>query len=52
MVDNLLIASKTYRLRENVGMLIIKNIYIFLNDRFRLALMKLLTPERYLKGGM
>ena len=45
MVKNLLIARKTYKFRETVGMFIIfKNV----NDRFRLTLIKLLTPE----GGM
>ena len=37
---------------EGVGMFIIKKNYILLNDRFRLALVKILTPEKYLKGGM
>ena len=54
MVKNLLIARKTRRPREGVGMFIIKDkkMYIFLNDRFCLALVKILTPEKYLKGGM
>ena len=38
---------------EGVGMFIILKInYILLNDRFRLALVKILTPKKYLKGGM
>ena len=49
MVKNVLIARKTYRPREDVGMFIIKKC-IYLNDRFRLALVKILTPEKYLKG--
>ena len=48
MLKNLLIARKTYRFRETVGMFIVKK---NMNDRFRLALIKLLTPEN-LKGGM
>ena len=53
MVKNLLLARKTRRPREGVGMFIIlKKIDIFLNDRFRLALVNILTPEKYLKGGM
>ena len=51
MVNNLLIARKTYRPREGVGMFIIKKC-IYLTDRFRLALVKILTPEKYLKWGM
>ena len=43
MIKNLLIARKTYRFMETVGMfMILKNV----NDRFRLALIKLLTPEK------
>ena len=41
----MLIARKTYRFRETVSMFIIKKI----NDRFRLTLIKLLTPGN-LKG--
>ena len=51
MVKNLLIARKTCRPIEGVGMFIIlKKNYIFLNDRFRLALVKILTQEKYLKN--
>ena len=52
MVKNLLIARKTCRPMEGVGMFIFKKYFFFLNDRFRLALVKILTPEKYLKGGM
>ena len=52
MVKNLLIARKTCRPRECVGLFIIQKYYIFLNNRFRLALVKILTPEKYLKGGI
>ena len=38
------IARKTYRFRETVGMFIVKK---NVNDRFRLALTKLLTPENF-----
>ena len=50
MVKNLLIARKTCRPMEGVGMFIIleKN-YILLNDRFRLTLVKILTPEKIFK---
>ena len=37
------IARKTYRFRETVGMFIVKK---NVNDGFRLALIKLLTPEK------
>ena len=53
-----MIARKTCRPREGVAMFIIfkkkkkKKNYIFLNDRFRLAFVKILTPGKYLKGGM
>ena len=51
MVKNLMIVRKTCRPREGVGMFIIlKNIF-FLNDRFRLALVKILTPEKIFKRG-
>ena len=46
MVKNLLIARKTCRPREGVGMFIIIKKKSFLNDRFRLALVKILTPEK------
>ena len=52
MVKNLLMTRKTYRFGETVGMFIMKKEYTYINDRFRLALMKLLTPEKILKGGM
>ena len=52
MVNNLLIARKTYWPREGVGMFIIKKNCIYLNDWLRLVLVKILTPEKYLKGGM
>ena len=42
MVKNLLIARKTCRPREEWACLLLKKIYIFLNDRFRLALVKIL----------
>ena len=38
--------------RKGVDMFIIKKKCIYLNDRFRLALFKILTPETYLKGRM
>ena len=50
IVKNLLIARKTYRPREGVATFIIK-ICIYLNDRFRLALVKFLTPEEKFKRG-
>ena len=44
MVKNLLIARKTCRPMEGVGMFIIFfKKFILLNDRFRLALVKILT---------
>ena len=49
---NLLIARNTYSPKEGVGMFIIKNKCIYLNDRFRLALVEILKPEKYLKEGM
>ena len=52
MAKNLLNARKTYKPKEGVGCLLLKKHYIFLNDRFHLALVKILTPEKYLKGGM
>ena len=52
MVHNLLIARKTYRPREGVSMFIIKKKSIYLNNQFRQALVKILTPEKYLKGVM
>ena len=50
MVNNLSIARKTYRPWEGVGMFIIKKC-IYLNDQFRLALVKILTPEKIFKRG-
>ena len=45
MVKNLLFAKKTCRPRKSVSMFIILKKYIFLNDWFCLALVKILTPE-------
>ena len=50
MVNNLLIARKTYRPREGVAMFIFLKC-IYLNDRFRLALVKILTSEKMFKKG-
>ena len=51
MVNNLLIARKTYRPREGVGMFIIKKMYIF-ERLVSSGSYQAVNAERYLKGGM